>query len=369
MSDLAHATQIGKSCLKKERLRSRRLEMGVKKNLEFPPILISLSGSEKANVSHAIRMRCEGICHESRPYELATQAASILQQHLNPAHLLKIKSFYETGIAPYLLVKHLVKTDALPPTPTDDNPPEGRDWQSQVASLLGLLKLCQYHPASFLDEMGGRLYHMVMPDNNSFKSFSRSTKALNLHTEVVNGYFVEESPLLGSPFSPGAFGLICLRNPDTIPTTILPIEKILDKLSDDTLSQLMKPNFTVRSQSSFDRDIRLSHVPVFRLMANGLLGMRYSHSKLSAENESANQALLHLRAVIHEAEVTALALEPGDALIINNRICLHGRAQVSNREYLDGLNRWLVRIYGYDEAAMAKIKFDSHRQFAMVVNR
>ncbi len=335
----------------------------------LPPVYIQITSQQQIALSQHLEHACREICSEKMPYQLAACSAEILAEHLTAENLANLKLFQKTGASPFVLVKGLVTTTNLPPTPLDDSVPEKNSWKLQAAALLGILKLCGFNPASFQDEMGGRLYHMVMPAQNSLKSFIRSTKPLNLHTEVVNGYFHEEEIEFGAPLSPGAFGLMCFRNPDNIPTNVFPIKNILDKLGNDTLHELMKKNFIVRSQSSFDREIVLENVPVFLLLSNGLLGMRYSHSKLAGQNTAANEALSTLKLIIEESELTSLVLQAGDILIVNNRICLHGRAKISTSEQMNGLQRWLVRVYGYDNASMQKINFDSSRSYAMIVNK
>ncbi|MDE9566909.1 TauD/TfdA family dioxygenase [Xenorhabdus bovienii] len=52
-------------------------------------------------------------------------------------------------------------------------------------------------------------------------------------------------------------------------------------------------------------------------------------------------------------QIMHVALSPGDALILNNRICLHGRSAISDTAKFDGTDRWLVRIYGYKENSTA----------------
>ncbi|MBF0825955.1 TauD/TfdA family dioxygenase, partial [Enterococcus faecalis] len=38
-----------------------------------------------------------------------------------------------------------------------------------------------------------------------------------------------------------------------------------------------------------------------------------------------------------------VAIEPGDVLLVNNRLCLHGRAEVGGD--IGGHSRWLLRTY------------------------
>lgn len=333
------------------------------------PITFYFKKSKRIALSLELDKLTQHFCPETMPDQLAHKAANSLERIFSQEGGSIIRLFKKKQNTPFLLVKGLVNTDMLPPTPTDDIVPDKKGWRIQAAALLGMLKLCEFEPASLLDEMGGRLFHMVMPASNSQKSFHRSTKPLNLHTEVVNGYFIEEGPEKGAPISPDVFGLICLRNPDRIQTKILPIPELLYRFSSSDLEELMKNNFTVRSQSSFDREIVLSDVPVFRKLSKGQLGMRYSHSKLSPQNASAKKALLSLKRIIQEIEPIGIALTPGDVLIINNRSCLHGRSLVNTTHRFDGTNRWLLRVYGYKMASIKKMIFSTERPYAMILNQ
>jgi alpha-ketoglutarate-dependent taurine dioxygenase len=42
----------------------------------------------------------------------------------------------------------------------------------------------------------------------------------------------------------------------------------------------------------------------------------------------------------------AYPLAPGDVILVNNRICLHGRAEVGEEH--GAKSRWLLRTYGLD---------------------
>src|SRR5213075_2276520 len=136
---------------------------------------------------------------------------------------------------PFYLLKGLLDVAGIPDTPIDDTSPEELGWRKQAATMLGCLKLFGADAASFEDEMGGRLFHMVMPAKNSQRSLLRSTKALNFHTEVVNGLFEEEKPYFGAPMAPNVFALACLRNPNRVKTTVLPLSKIIGELSGKTI--------------------------------------------------------------------------------------------------------------------------------------
>ncbi|CDH31351.1 carbon starvation induced protein CsiD [Xenorhabdus bovienii] len=316
--------------------------------------IILLSVHERNTIYSALQKIPENYDQEKTPLELEKLAYDIIMNSFYDSTLLKLSHFGKYNDVPFLFVRNLIPLIDLPPTPNNDSSPATPSWKVPAAALLGLLRFTGHTARSFLDEMGGRLCHMVMPSMNDDKSYLRSTKKLNFHTEVVNGYFSEENPAIGAPLSPESFGLIGLRNPDNISTTLLPLCDVLKNLKQETIYELMKPNFTARSQSSFDKNIEVKNIAVLNTCLNGQIGIRYSHSKLQGNNEAAQQAYEELSTVIKNSkQIMHVALSPGDALILNNRICLHGRSAISDTAKFDGTDRWLVRIYGYKENSTA----------------
>lgn len=107
-----------------------------------------------------------------------------------------------------------------------------------------------------------------------------------------------------------------------------------------------------------------SLLPISIKLSDGTLGIRYSHSKLRGQDEKSQNALNKLHALLNSfPETLFVNLNPGDALILNNRCCLHGRSAITDSAGFDGLDRWLIRIYGFEEASftqMNKVEFASH---------
>ncbi|WP_114192920.1 TauD/TfdA family dioxygenase [Edaphovirga cremea] len=334
-----------------------------------PNIVIKLPNDIRDSISEKLYNLPASYDQERDPASLAIAAASRIADLLDPCTQSQILDFREKRQSPYLLLRNFISTENIPPTPTNDTSPDTDSWRVQAAALLGLLHLSGYVAASFQDEMGGRLCHMVMPAKNDEKSFLRSTKMLNFHTEVVNGYFGEDFPECGQTVSPEAFGLICLRNPNGTPTTVLPLAKVLEKLDEETMTLLMKKKYTACSQSSFDRNIIIRNISVLNELSNGTLGIRYSHSKLKGQDESAQLALNKVHALLTDnPETINVNLNPGDALILNNRSCLHGRSAITDSATFDGLDRWLIRIYGFDRGAFSRMKKMESMKHVILLN-
>ncbi len=305
---------------------------------------------------------------EKTPLELEDVAHDALKEIIDDSVLRKISTVSNNTMS-HVVIRNFLSIQSLPCTPTNDRSPDTVGWRIPATALLGLLRLSGHSARSFLDEMDGRLCHMVMPAKNSEKSFIRSTKKLKFHTEVVNGYFFEENPTPGEPVSPDVFGLIGLRNPDGIATTLIPLDKVLNNLKPKVIESLMKPHFSATSQSSFDREININNIPLLKKLNDGGMGLRYSHSKVTANNSEAAQALYALTDEIsHSEHITEVVLHPGDALILNNRTCVHGRSAITGTQKFDGMDRWLIRIYGYKFTTLPMLKTLPDKKHVIMVD-
>jgi len=306
---------------------------------------------------------------EKTPLELENVAHNLLKDIMDDSVLRKISAVSDNNTMSHVVVRNFLSIKSLPLTPTDDNSPDTSGWRIPATALLGLLRLSGHSARSFLDEMNGRLCHMVMPAKNNEKSFIRSTKKLGFHTEVVNGYFYEENPIPGKPVSPDVFGLLGLRNPDGIATTLIPLDSVLNNLTPDVIEALMKPQFSAISQSSFDREIMINNISVLTKLSGGGMGLRYSHSKITADNSEAAKALQALADEIsHSEHVMQVVLNPGDALILNNRTCVHGRGAITGTQKFDGMDRWLIRIYGYKFSTLPMLKTLPDKKHVIMVD-
>lgn len=268
----------------------------------------------------------------------------------------------------YLLMRNCFSTTALPPTPCNDEAPDTSLWIEPASTLMALLGVTGHTVSSYLNEMQGRLAHMVMPAKNNEKSWVRSTKSLSPHTEVVNGHWSEMLPddTQNQIIAPEVFALACLRNPIQAATTIWSLDDILNNLSYSTIEQLMRPEYIANSQSSFDVDSKIENVSVIGDI-NGRLVIRYSNSKLVGINDAANEALEKLRKHLSDPQyINKVVLQPGDILIINNRIALHGRDNLSGSANYDGNDRWLIRMYGFSHSSWKKLKHLPEKQHVVL---
>lgn len=134
-------------------------------------------------------------------------------------------------------------------------------------------------------------------------------------------------------------GLMCLRNPDAVPTTYASIDEI--ELDLERARVLFEPRFVFLADPSHPDDTETEQASVLFGDAEApyIRFDPYSMERPTTEEEQA--AFDYLVQVVDES-LTGVALAPGDLLFIDNYKTVHGRSSFKAR--FDGTDRWLKRI-------------------------
>ncbi|GGS42915.1 TauD/TfdA family dioxygenase [Actinokineospora fastidiosa] len=243
------------------------------------------------------------------------------------------------------LVRNLPVDPELPATPVDGNPsPDKRTFVAEGV-LLGLSQLLG-EPVGFTTEKAGRLVHDVVPVSAGAATQTNQSSGvfLNFHNDIVHDevgrYDVS---------NPDFLVLHCLRqDPGKEAVTYYADARDISRALDpDVLDTLRAPLFRLNAPGSYVREFAggaevlsdpvavisgPAESPEISVSANGVRG-------LTDEAEAALHVLQRVcREVAHQ-----VYLEPGTALLINNRKGLHARSQFLARH--DGRDRWLQRTY------------------------
>jgi L-asparagine oxygenase len=243
------------------------------------------------------------------------------------------------------LVRNLPVDPELPPTPTDGRPSQEKKTFVAESVLLGLSQLLG-EPVGFTSEKSGQLIHDVVPVSvgATTQTNQSSEVFLNFHNDIVHDavgrYDVS---------NPDFLVLNCLRRDEAgeALTYYADARDVSAQLPPQVLETLRAPLFRLNAPGSYVRDVAggaevlsepvpvisgPAHCPEIAVSANGVHG----------SGPQAREALAQLQrtclAVAHR-----VLLEPGTALLINNRKGLHARARFAARH--DGRDRWLQRTY------------------------
>jgi len=134
-------------------------------------------------------------------------------------------------------------------------------------------------------------------------------------------------------------GLMCLRNPDSVPTTFVAIDEV--QLDPDQVDVLFEPHFVFYPDPSHPTDTGWERASVLFGDPKSPYIRFDPYSMGQPEIEEARLAMDHLIRAIDE-NLTGVALLPGECLFIDNYKAVHGRSSFKAR--FDGTDRWLKRI-------------------------
>ncbi|MFJ2189134.1 TauD/TfdA family dioxygenase [Kitasatospora sp. NPDC087861] len=231
------------------------------------------------------------------------------------------------------VLRGLTVDDArLGPTPAHWSKVEdaGAGWDVVlllVSTLMGT-------PIAWDGQQDGRFVHNIVPSpgHESEQTGASSSVLLTPHTEDA--------------FHPGRAHLLllcCMRNHDRIATTAASVR--LTGLSESDVDQLRRPVAPILPDDAYEQARhyggRPAPVPTLFDSPEGLT-MRYdpAYTPLDGTDQAWREAYGHLGEELARVSV-AVSLEPGDILVVDNDIVVHGR--VPFRAHYDGTDRWLKR--------------------------
>lgn len=295
------------------------------------------------------------------PRQIADYASEKLSSKISRNLSQNLRRFSLSG-APYLHLKNCFDTSLAKETPDQVVPTNHNDWWSAAYMSLGITKLLNLIPISYMCENDGWLFvnlttlsgqKILLNDKDitpTARVIEKSSKSMRGHTDAVSFPFPQEYEILNNqnisipPPSPDFVILLGMRNPDNTPTYITPIAEVLNSLPSYVIEELYKPQFVIRSQGTFNIDHIMVNKPLLWDDSQRGRMIRFSHSKVTVDSEltKAREAYDFLCAEILKLKLP-VCVEPGDILFINNRTALHGRAEVGKKA--GGQSRWLIRTY------------------------
>ncbi|MFJ1791109.1 TauD/TfdA family dioxygenase [Kitasatospora griseola] len=196
-----------------------------------------------------------------------------------------------------------------------------------VSALMGT-------PIAWEGQQDGRFVHNIVPSpgHESEQTGASSSVLLTPHTEDA--------------FHPGRAHLLllcCMRNHDAIATTAASVR--LAELSDADVDRLKRPVAPILPDDAYEQAQRFggrpAPVPTLFEAPDGLT-MRYDPAYTPQETADPAWRAAYGRLGDELARVSvAVSLEPGDVLVVDNDLVVHGR--VPFRARYDGTDRWLKR--------------------------
>ncbi len=227
----------------------------------------------------------------------------------------------------------------LPPTPTSPATGVVKDRSSELQLLAVARRLGQ--PVGYAPEHGGSLVQDIFPTRTAAdRQVSTSSKVeLMFHTEAAF-----------HSYRPRYLLLLCLRGDPSARTTLASIHELLPLLAEDVADTL----FEARFRTAVDESYLHGRRNVLGAPTAVLTGKRdrpamvFDADLMVGVDAAADDALRELAGAITRHH-TAVVLEPGDLLVIDNSVAVHGRSPFTPR--FDGTDRWLQRSFVIDDLA------------------
>ena len=221
----------------------------------------------------------------------------------------------------------------LPPTPDTPESPVAKNLATELTLLTVARRLGQ--PVGYVPEHGGRIVQNIVPTRTDADRQTSTSSRSNLmfHTETAF-----------HPFRPRYLLLLCLRGDPSAHTTLVSVHELMDRLSDDVLELMFQPRFRTAVDASFLGG-RANELGPARPLITGTRDeptFVFDADLTVGIDHEAEDALVLLRGLIDQIK-TSVVLEPGDLLVVDNNVAVHGRSPFTAR--FDGFDRWLQRSF------------------------
>lgn len=259
----------------------------------------------------------------------AGHARRLLPAHVHDA----LVDFVDAPPSAGALLLRGMPVGELPPTPPTPTTPTAKDHTSEMTLLTVARALGQ--PIGYLPEHGGDLVQNIVPVASSAdRQTSTSSKVeLMFHTEAAF-----------HPHRPRYLLLLCLRGDPAAATTLASIHEIAPQLPLHVRAVLFEPRFRTAVDESYlgARPTRLG-APMPVLTGDWDRPTMVFDADLMVGMDDEAEAALQELARVTERCHTSVVLEPGDLLVVDNGVAVHGRTPFTPR--FDGTDRWLQRTF------------------------
>jgi hypothetical protein len=250
----------------------------------------------------------------------------------------------------FLLIKNIpIINEELPNTPCSNNCKIGET--TILARIQGILLSSIAEMVSYEAEGYGRLFQDIIPIKtmaNNQTSVSSNVE-LEIHTEQAF-----------SKLRPDILSLSCLRGDKNALTHILPIQIIIDNVTNEELQLLKQPlwncgvdlSFKINGVDFIEGDIR----GPFSIIngTNGVNILLFDQDLMTGVNEESNIMIKKIVDIYYKHRISH-NLKQGEIIFVDNRSAVHGRSPFTPN--YDGKDRFLIRCFAtfdYDKSNYAR---------------
>ncbi|EWM13745.1 oxygenase [Kutzneria sp. 744] len=199
---------------------------------------------------------------------------------------------------------------------------------------LALLATVLGQPFGWAHQQAGRLVHNILPSPESANVQVGASSSVPLEWHTEDAFHPERADFLI---------LACVRNPDEIGTRLAAVRDL--GLSTQDIEVLMRPTLAITPDDSYGEwrtPITAIGMPTVWQRTDSLC-VRYDPSYSTPVRDDQEFATVYgeLAAGFDQCGFE-VPLSPGDVVIVDNDVMVHGRVAFSAR--YDGTDRWLKRV-------------------------
>ncbi|WP_069162345.1 TauD/TfdA family dioxygenase [Nocardia altamirensis] len=290
---------------------------------------------------------------DATPHDPATLAATLTDSALIaqidtrvgelPADVRRAMRPPATAAGATIVSRLPLTDDEFGPTPPSWR--EAAEWSGTAARRANSLELdiammllarSAGEPFGWQGQQGGRLVNNILPSpgHEHEQSGASSKTLLSPHSEDA--------------FHPARANLLmlgCLRNPDSVGTTVSSVRRV--QLTADQRRLLSTPTLPILPDVSYGTGHERYSAPPLPTLWTAAgpdeTTLRYdpAYTPLDDADSAFCAAYATLAAELERVCVTA-ALTPGEVLLVDNDVAVHGRVPFTAR--YDGTDRWLKRV-------------------------
>ncbi|WP_163010560.1 TauD/TfdA family dioxygenase [Streptomyces dangxiongensis] len=231
----------------------------------------------------------------------------------------------------------LAEFDGMEPTPVRWGLPQTERTRTLDLALT-VVAFALGEPFAWAGQQEGRLVHDIVPTPGSEDKQVGASSLTTLEWHTEDSFHPERAQ---------ALMLYCVRNPDGVGSRVSSIRDT--GLSEERLDILRRPEVVILPDDSYPatwkgRDCGTGQGGV-RTVWDAEDGpcVRYdpAYSRFLTDDPDFHEAYRALGEALEKSSVT-VGIEPGDILLIDNDLAVHGRAPF--RPSYDGTDRWLKRL-------------------------
>lgn len=265
------------------------------------------------------------------------------------------------GKTTVLRITGLPRDPSLPPAPLDGSAPLDKKTFVSEGFACGVALSLGY-PSLILAEKKEALVHQITPVPGKEDTQSNEGSVdLKLHQDLSPN--PEMPSMRYDSFMPDWLILTGVQTGSGhTPTFIASVDSALGKIKSDTIDILSQGRFITNPPYSFGQLPDSDKLPVHPVLIVNDDGKYESAFDISSElrprdpnDKEADEALFEFHKALN-ASRTEIFIEPGTAVVFNNRRVVHGRGPVVKETENTGTKRWIQRVYIFDiKKAMKKV--------------